>query len=160
MSAPWIGALHVAACAAALLLGTAMAAAPKGTRWHRQVGRAFVASMLVLNFSALGTYRLTGGFNGFHAFALFSLATLAAGWWCARRARGNPGLREVHGWIMLWSYAGLLAAAASELAVRLPFLPRGGMAFGATVAAATLLVCAVAAIRIERTMRRHRSTPR
>ena len=161
MSAPWLGVVHVGACAAAMLFGAAVAAAPKGTPWHRRAGRAFLASMLLLNLSALGLYGLTGAFNGFHALALFSLATLAAGWWCARRARRGALQRELHGRFMLWSYVGLLAAAASELAVRLPFLPRGGAAFGAAVAGASLLVGALAVYPIERAMRRQSpSVPR
>ncbi len=160
MNPQLFAAIHVAACAAALMLGAAVAAAPKGTRWHRHAGRAFVASMLTLNLSALGLYRLSGGFNGFHALALFSLAGLAAGWWCARRARRSALHRELHGRFMLWSYVGLLAAAASELVVRLPFLPRGGAAFVAAVAGASLLVAALAALPIERAMRRHASHAR
>ena len=49
---------------------------------------------------------------------------------------------------------GLLAAAASELVVRLPFLPRGGMAFVLAVAGASFLVAAIAVYPIERAMRR------
>ncbi len=52
----------------------------KGTRLHVQVGIAYVVSMLVINVTALGIYRLTGNLNAFHVGALFSLATLVAGW--------------------------------------------------------------------------------
>lgn len=155
MSPQLIASVHIGACAAALMLGAAVATAPKGTAWHRRAGRAFVASMLALNLSALGLYRLTGTFNGFHVLALVSLASLAAGWWCGRGARRSPLRREFHGRFMLWSYVGLLAAAASELVVRLPFLPRGGTAFVAAVAGASLLVAAVAVLPIERAMRRN-----
>lgn len=154
MSPQLFATVHVGACAAALMLGAAVAAAPKGTAWHRRAGRAFMASMLVLNLSALGLYRLSGAFNGFHALALFSLAGLAAGWWCARRARRSALHRELHGRFMLWSYVGLLAAAASELVVRLPFLPRGSTAFVLAVAGASFLVAAIAVYPIERAMRR------
>lgn len=154
MNPQLVAAIHVAACAAALTLGAAVAAAPKGTRWHRLAGRAFIASMLALNLSALGLYRLSGVFNGFHVLALVSLAGLAAGWWCARRARRSPLHRELHGRFMLWSYVGLLAAAASELVLRLPFMPRGGAAFVAAVAGASFLVAACAVYPIERAMRR------
>lgn len=155
MNPQLVASLHVGACAAALMLGAAVAAAPKGTAWHRRAGRAFVASMLVLNLSALGLYRLNGNFNGFHVLALISLAGLAAGWWCGRGARRSPLRRELHGRFMLWSYVGLLAAAASELLVRLPFLPRGGTTFVVAVAGASLLVAMAAVWPIERAMRRH-----
>lgn len=154
MSPLAIATLHVAACAAALLLGAAVAAAPKGTRRHKFTGRAYLASMLALNLSALASYRLNGRFNAFHWLALFSLATLAAGWWLGRRARLSRNHRDGHGYFMLWSYAGLLAAAASELAVRMPFIPRGGMAFAITVAGASVGVGIVAAVWIGRAMRR------
>ncbi|HRA37144.1 MAG TPA: DUF2306 domain-containing protein [Pseudomonadota bacterium] len=154
MSPQLFATVHVGACAAALMLGAAVAAAPKGTAWHRRAGRAFMASMLVLNLSALGLYRLNGTFNGFHVLALISLAGLVAGWWCGRGARRSPLRRELHGRFMLWSYVGLLAAAASELVVRLPFLPRGSTAFVLAVAGASFLVAAIAVYPIERAMRR------
>src|SRR5262249_7547895 len=53
--------------------------ATKGTRAHVQAGWAYVASMACLNGSAFGLYNLTGGFNTFHALAVFSLATVTAG---------------------------------------------------------------------------------
>ena len=98
MSPQLFATVHVGACAAALMLGAAVAAAPKGTAWHRRAGRAFMASMLVLNLSALGLYRLNGTFNGFHVLALISLAGLVAGWWCGRGARRSPLRRAAASW--------------------------------------------------------------
>lgn len=57
---------------------------------------------------------------------------------------------------MTWSYGGLAAAAVSEIATRMPALrprPGEGVAFGLTVAVATILVVAVGA----RLIRRRRS---
>lgn len=55
---------------------------------------------------------------------------------------------ERHFQWMTWSYVGLAAAAVSEIATRLPALrphPEQGLAFGITVAVATLLVVGVGA---------------
>jgi hypothetical protein len=54
---------------------------------------------------------------------------------------------------MTWSYAGLAAAAVSEIATRIPTLrprPEQVLAFGVTVAVATLLVVGIGAQLIRR----------
>jgi uncharacterized membrane protein len=78
--------------------------------------------MVILNVSSLAIYRLTGHFEPFHALALFSLATVVGGVVPALRRR--PGWLMAHYWSMAWSYLGLLAAACSEIVVRL-FLRAG-----------------------------------
>src|SRR5262249_20332842 len=62
-----------------LVLGGWIFLARKGTRAHVRAGWGYVASMACLNGTAFALYNLTGGFNVFHALALFSLATVAAG---------------------------------------------------------------------------------
>ena len=64
------GTLHYGSALAALALGAAVALARKGTRSHRWLGRAYLAAMLLLNFSALTIYDLFGGFGVFHWMAL------------------------------------------------------------------------------------------
>jgi hypothetical protein len=73
--------------------------------------------MLLLNATALAVYRLTGHFEPFHALALLSAATVLRGIVPALRRR--PGWLMAHYWNMAWSYIALLAAACSELVVRL-----------------------------------------
>jgi hypothetical protein len=74
--------------------------------------------MACLNGSALALYNLTGGFNVFHALAVFSLATVAAG------VIQVLGRRRWRRWLwrhyqyMAWSYVGLLAATINEGFVR------------------------------------------
>jgi uncharacterized membrane protein len=152
MSVDILGTLHVLSAGAALALGTAVAAAPKGTAWHRLVGRSYTAAMLVLNGSALTIYDLSGGPNPFHFLAIVSLVSIAMGWRAARLR--FSGWRAPHAQWMLWSYVGLLAAAASELVVRLP----GGLAswrvFGLLVGLASVVVCAAGAFVIRRTVAR------
>jgi uncharacterized membrane protein len=156
---------HMIAAVAALVAGAAVLLTRKGTRRHRQLGWVYVVSMLLLNGTALLIYRLFGRFGPFHVGAVFSFVTVVAGTLAAigaRRARGRRdaverarALRRHYQW-MTWSYVGLAAAAVSETATRVPALrprPDQVLAFGVTVAVATLLVVMVGA----RLIRRHRS---
>ena len=161
-----LGWTHTIAATTALVAGAAVLSTRKGTRLHRQLGWAYVVSMLLLNATALMIYRLFGRFGPFHVGAVFSFVTVVAGTGAAlgaRRARarrdavGRARALERHYQWMTWSYVGLAAAAVSEIATRVPALrPRPGqgmMVFGMTVAVATLLVVAVGA----RLIRRRRS---
>jgi uncharacterized membrane protein len=160
-----LGWTHTIAAVTALATGAAVLLARKGTRRHRQLGWAYVVSMLLLNGTALLIYRLFGRFGPFHVGAIFSFITVVAGTAAAlgaRRARvrrdavARARALERHYQWMTWSYVGLAAAAVSEIATRMPALrprPGQGMAFGITVAVATLLVVGVGA----RLIRRRRS---
>lgn len=157
-----LGYIHTAAALTALSTGAAVLLTRKGTRRHRQFGWGYVASMLLLNVTALLIYRLFGRFGPFHVGAIFSLITVSAGTVAAlgaRRARTSrePAARaralERHYRWMTWSYVGLSAAAVSEISTRVPALqprPGQGMTFGITVAVATLLVVGVGARLIRR----------
>jgi uncharacterized membrane protein len=112
-----LGAVHFTAAIAALAFGAIVLGAPKGTPLHRTIGAGYVAAMVILNVSALAIYRLTGHFEPFHALALLSLATVVRGVVPALRRR--PGWLMAHYWSMAWSYLALLAAACSEIVVRL-----------------------------------------
>lgn len=152
MNVDVLGGLHVLAAELALACGSAVAVAPKGTAWHRRMGRAYVTAMVVLNLTALAIYDLSGRPNPFHFFAVVSLVSIALGWRAARR-RG-PSWRPAHANWMLWSYVGLLAAAASELAVRVPGAFGSWRTFAIVVGAASFAVCAVGAVLIRRTVAR------
>jgi len=115
-----LGAAHVAAAVAALVLGVVVLVEHKGTVTHRLIGCGYVAAMILLNVTALGIYQLTGRFGPFHALALVSLATVVAGVTVVWRRRAN-WLRR-HYYFMAWSYVGLLAAACAEAMTRLPIL--------------------------------------
>lgn len=152
-----IGWVHTVAAVGALVAGAAVLLTRKGTRRHRQLGWAYVVSMLLLNGTALLIYRLFGRFGPFHAGAIFSFVTVIAGTAAAlgaRRARvrrdapARTRAMERHYQWMTWSYVGLAAAAVSEIATRLPSLrprPGQGMMFGITVVVATILVVGVGA---------------
>jgi uncharacterized membrane protein len=154
---PSIGLTHTVAAVVALVAGAAVLLTRKGTRRHRQLGWAYVVSMLLLNGTALLIYRLFGRFGAFHVGAIFSFVTVVAGTVAAlgaRRARSHRrsaerarALERHYQW-MTWSYVGLVAAAVSEIATRMPalrFRPGQGVVFGLTVAMATLMVVWVGA---------------
>ena len=159
-----LGWTHTATAVLALTSGAAVLLVPKGTTRHRQLGWVYVASMVALNATALLIYRLFGGFGPFHAFAIISLITVLAGTGAAirarrfRRLRATPqrarALEQHYAW-MTWSYVGLVAAALSEAATRLPIFrpqPGTGAGFAIGVALATAAVVAVGA-RLIRTRR-------
>jgi uncharacterized membrane protein len=135
---------HTGCGVLALLLGARVFLARKGTRAHVRAGWAYVASMAVLNGSALGLYNLTGHFNTFHALAVFSLATVAAG---LAQVLGRRHWRKWmwrHYQYMAWSYVGLLAATCNEAFVRLPPLQR--WAAGTTTPLPLLAMVSVVAL--------------
>jgi uncharacterized membrane protein len=111
------GAIHFSSAIVALVVGAIVLGARKGTAFHRIIGAGYIAAMLFLNASALAVYRLTGHFEPFHALALVSAATILRGI--------LPALRRRQGWLMAhyanmaWSYIALLAAACSEVVLRL-----------------------------------------
>ena len=140
-----LGWLHTASALAALASGAAVLLRRKGTRAHRRLGWAYAASMLVLNGTALLIYRLSGGFGPFHVAALMSLGSLVCGVVPAVRRRPAEKWVERHYYWMTYSYVGLLAAAASEVATRLP-----GTVFWWAVAVASLAVFAAGSVLIRR----------
>jgi uncharacterized membrane protein len=115
---------HTGCGVVALILGAWLFLTTKGTRPHVRAGWAYVVSMACVNGTALALYHLTGGFNLFHALAVFSLATVAAG---VVQVLGRRRWRKWlwrHYQYMAWSYVGLLAATWNEAFVRVPPLRR------------------------------------
>lgn len=145
-----LGAFHLFTAGLALASGASVAVARKGTARHRWTGRVYLAAMLLLNLSALSIYELTGRFNLFHFFAMVSLVTLLAAWLPALLKRG--AWKPWHARFMMWSYAGLLMAAVSEVATRLPIIT-SWKSFGIAVGVATTIVAVISAIVIERAAR-------
>lgn len=123
MTYPIISWLHIATASIAIVAGLFMLLQTKGTRRHRRIGYLYVASMVTLNVSSFFIFKLTGRFSPFHVAAFLSLATVIAGFLPVYWRRPAQGWLEVHFQFMAWSYIGLLAAAASELAVRVPESP-------------------------------------
>lgn len=142
MGYPAISMLHMATAVTAMIAGLCVVLLTKGTRRHRRMRYVYVASMLALNVSSFFVFSLTGRFSPFHVASMFSLATVIAGFVPVYLRRPRGGWLRMHMELMVWSYVGLLAAAASEAAVRLPAAP-----FWWAVAAATgTIILAGAAI--------------
>jgi uncharacterized membrane protein len=131
-----LGLVHVLFALAAMLFGAAVIFNRKGTRKHRWMGRSYLAMMLGLNATALLDYELFGQFGPFHWMALASLATVVAGF--VPTWRKVPGWIYQHAFLMTWSYVGLVAAAAAEVASRIP-----GWSFGPSVVISSVVVIAV-----------------
>jgi uncharacterized membrane protein len=132
----WLGLAHLLIAVAALVLGALVLFIRKGTRSHRWLGRSYLVSMLALNFSALLIYEVFDGFGAFHWLALFSLASVLAGYQAVWRK--FPWWKNPHAYYMVGSYVGLVAAAAAEVASRVP-----GWSFGTSVIISSLAVVIV-----------------
>src|SRR5215207_937355 len=115
-----IGSIHTALGVAALACGLAVVLRPKGTRRHRIVGWAYVASMGGLFATSFLIYRLFGGFGPFHWLAVVGTATLAGGLAPVLFRRPRSSWMERHYYLMSYSYLGLLAATAAEIVTRMP----------------------------------------
>jgi uncharacterized membrane protein len=89
LAAPAVVQIHVAAALAALLLGAAQFALPKGDGRHRVAGWAWVALMGTVSLSAFGLTGHAGGGNlsWVHGIAAGVLLLLPLGVVAARRGR-------------------------------------------------------------------------
>ena len=123
MNYPLVSQLHIATATIAIVTGLLVLLQVKGTRRHQRLGTVYVASMVTLNVSSFFIFRLTGEFSPFHVAAFLSLATVIAGFLPVYWRRPVDGWLELHFQFMAWSYIGLLAATASEIAVRIPKSP-------------------------------------
>jgi uncharacterized membrane protein len=113
-----IGVLHTLVALAALGFGLAVSLNVKGTRRHKQLGYAYVVTMVVVNLTALMIYRLYGRFGPFHALAIFNLTSVVVGFASAYRRRPRGRWLEFHAITLAWSYVGLVAAFIAEIGVR------------------------------------------
>jgi uncharacterized membrane protein len=102
-------AMHLPAAAAALVLGAALVAMPKGTTLHRLLGRCWVALMAVVALSSLWipSFLQIGWIHGFTLVVATNVpyAILAI-------RRGNV---SAHRWAMIGSFIGLCGAALGTL---------------------------------------------
>ncbi len=121
-----IGLIHLLTAILAMIFGTIVILRRKGTRIHKQLGYAYVISMLIMLVTSLMIYRLFGGFGIFHAFSIVALITLAGGIIPAMR-RKSANWIAFHFSFMYWSIIGLYAAFVSEALTRIPETPFFGM---------------------------------
>lgn len=111
-----VGLVHLIAAVFSLLFGTAVLWMKKGTTLHKKMGYIYLFSMLLMNATAFGIYRLFGGFGLFHFAALLSLFSLFGGMYPAFKRKSGWELQHLE--VMLWSVVGLYAAFAAEIFTR------------------------------------------
>jgi len=141
----WIATFHVVFAAAAMLFGSGIFIARRGTPLHRKLGYAYITSILTLNISALLLYSRTGEFGPFHVAALLSLATLVAGAIPAITRRPRGAWLALHWEFMSWSFVGLLGGAVAETAFRIP-----GLAYWPAIVTGSLLTILTGGVLIYR----------
>lgn len=118
-----LGWLHAVACLVALAAGAFAFGTRKGSPAHVLNGRIYVISMMVLNLSALGIYRLNVFFFP-HVLAIITLVLIAVGWLSARFNQPRPVWRHVHLSSMIASYYMLIGGGVNEAFLRIDALRR------------------------------------
>ena len=114
-----IGLIHTVFASIALIAGTTVLIKQKGSKFHKQIGYIYAASMVVMLITAFMLYNLYGSFGIFHFFAVVSTFTLLAG--MMPIIRGKPtNYISLHWNFMYWSVFGLYAAFVAETLVRIP----------------------------------------
>lgn len=157
-----IGHFHVAFGIAALVFGAVNVSRDKGGPAHRLIGHAYYVSMLGLNGTAFLIYEVFGTFGAFHWLAVLSLVTLFSAIVPVVLHRPRATWQLCHAYFMSYSYLGLVAATAAEIAVRVPPLwtsDRPNLYFAISAAAPTVLVTLLGSILIRRAIVRMRLTP-
>ncbi len=117
-----LGPLHTFSATAALVLGTALMFTQKGSNIHIKIGRGYVLCMLITLSTAFMIYDLFGSWGIFHWAAVIGCFSLTVGYLSVRLKKPQKKWYKNHHQYMKWSYVGLLAAAFSELSVRVPLI--------------------------------------
>ena len=144
-----IGAIHTVLAATGIVTGLIQLLPAKGGPVHRALGYAFVYAMLIADGAAMLVFQFTGSFNILHLGALANLVCIIFAIVPVLRSPRPANWKLQHYYWMSWSYAGLLAAGATELVVRTVHLPTRAQAWMAT-AATSMIVSAVAWVIINR----------
>lgn len=124
-----LGTIHIAFAITSLAVGAAIFLQKKGGRWHRSFGYLYSIALLLVNLSALSVYRDSGGPGPFHILAFISLATLSAGVFPVFLRKPRDAWINRHAYFMSWSYVGLVATGAGQMATSISDLP-GAIAVG------------------------------
>ncbi|MGO4894267.1 DUF2306 domain-containing protein [Flavobacterium sp. W21_SRS_FM6] len=106
---------HIILGFSSLLSGLFIVLTQKGNKKHKLVGRVYFLSMLGLNLTSFGIYKLFDGWGFFHWMAVASLIPIVAGYIAIRYKNITA-----HYYFMCWSYIGLLCATISEIFVHVP----------------------------------------
>ena len=115
-----IGLIHLISSCFALIFGTYILIAKKGTKLHIKIGYLYVISMGILILTALMIYRLFNGWGIFHYTTLLSLISIILGMAPIWIKRPVNKWKYLHFSFMYWSVIGLYAAFAAEILTRIP----------------------------------------
>lgn len=113
-----LGWFHSIACLIALAAGAYGFNTRKGSPRHILTGRVYMVSMIALNLSALGVYRL-GVFFFPHVLAIVTLVVIAIGWAAARTHWPRPLWKHIHLSTMIASYYLLIGGGVNEVFLRI-----------------------------------------
>jgi uncharacterized membrane protein len=116
-----IGWIHTLAAIMALLTGSMILAKTKGTPLHKQTGRVYGISMLIVCITAFMIYRVHNTIGILHFFAFVSTITLFLGM-LPMYVNGYKNPIMAHLSWMYWSVIGLYCAFAAEIFTRLPII--------------------------------------
>ena len=122
-----IGLVHLISSCFALIFGTYILIAKKGTKQHIKIGYLYVISMIILILTAFMIYRLFNGWGIFHYTTLLSLITIALGMIPIWIKKPVNKWKYLHFSFMYWSVIGLYAAFSAEILARIPKTPFFGM---------------------------------
>jgi uncharacterized membrane protein len=143
------GTVHTVLAILGIAVGLIQFMRPKRGPGHRARGYAFVYAMLIADGATMLVFQFTGRFNILHVGAIANLVCIVAAVIPVLRTPRPANWKSRHYHWMSWSYVGLLAAAATELAVRSSHLATRGQAWAAT-AAVTALVTGIGYVIIDR----------
>jgi uncharacterized membrane protein len=143
------GAIHTALALLCIVVGAVQLLRPKRGAGHRARGYAYVYAILIADGAAMLLYRFTGAFNIFHVGALVNFVSVIVAIVPVLRTPRPAGWKYWHYYFIAWSYVGLIAAASTEIIVRLSHPATRGMAWSLT-AFVTALVTTIGYVLIQR----------
>lgn len=162
-----LGWFHGVACLIALAAGAYGFTTRKGSARHILTGRIYLISMVALNVSALGIYRL-GVFFFPHVLAIVTLAVIAVGWLAVRTHWPRPLWKHIHLSSMIASYYLLIGGGVNEVFLRIDAMrdllnvngPQLlGQTHGAVMLVFLILLLGWNAVEIVRSVSRRRPSP-
>ena len=142
---------HVVAAVSALFAGVAVLPFRKGTHMHRRIGTVYVFALVVVNVAALSLHR-EDTFGVFHALAVVSLVTIAAGITPLLLGRRSLIVITNHAYCMTWSYAGLVAAGSGQLAAAAGQDALGGLVVPVVIGTVLSIGAVVIFVRVPSTL--------
>jgi uncharacterized membrane protein len=144
-----VGAVHATLALLCIVVGAVQLVRPKRGAGHRARGYAYVYAILIADGAAMLLYRFTGAFNIFHVGALVNFVFVIIAIVPVLRTPRPVGWKHWHYHFIAWSYVGLIAAASTEIIVRLSQPATRGLAWSIT-AGVTALVTAIGYVLIQR----------